>query len=158
MLLQTVLLQNFCLDEFGKEGKRILPAEIARLGWNGVDYSFLNDIQLCPAGHLFQGYNCLHFPRQIWVVELVCVANTLVWHQFKELPAEREALAGGEVSEGHLVGAANSSINMVYLAGVTVRRKPFGHGVGINERPINSLWFGSEYPVKTDGVGGHDHF
>jgi hypothetical protein len=47
---------------------------------------------------------------------------------------------------------------MVNLAGETVRGKPFDYCIGIKKRLINSLRFGTEYPVKSDGVCGHGNF
>ena len=39
------------------------------------------------------------------------------------------AFAGGEIRERHFVGAADFGVQLVDLAGESVRRKPFGHRV-----------------------------
>src|SRR6266849_719883 len=47
---------------------------------------------------------------------------------------------------------------MVNLAGKALRWEPFGHCVGIEKRPIDSLRRSTEHTVKPDGVCGHDYF
>ena len=97
-----------------------------------------------PHGHLLQGDT------------VVCISpgkfgssNLSVWrmrscgHQFEVLAAEGVALAGGEVRERHLVGAADLGVQVVDLAGESVRRKPLGHRVGVEERPIDSFGRGT---------------
>src|SRR2546426_11887719 len=44
---------------------------------------------------------------------------------------------------------------MVNLARKSVGRKPFGHRVRIEERPIDLLGRGTQHAVKPDGVGRH---
>ena len=58
----------------------------------------------------------------------------------------------GEIRERHLVGAADLGIQVVNLAGESVWWKPFGHCVGIQERPIDSLRRRTEHAVKPDGI------
>ena len=110
-----------------------------------------------PTEYLLQGYRRLHFAGQVRVVELVRVADAFVRHQFEILAAEGVAVAGGEVRERHLVGAADFGVQVVNLAGEPVRRKPFGHRVGVEERPIDSFRRRTQHAVKSDGVCGHDH-
>ncbi len=47
--------------------------------------------------------------------------------------------AGAEVGERHFEGAADFRLQMVHLGGESVRRKPFGHGVRIEKRAVDSL-------------------
>ena len=68
--------------------------------------------------------------------------------------AERMALAGGEIGERHLVGAADLGIHLVDLAGESVWRKPLGHRVRIKERAIDFLGRGTEHAVKSDRICG----
>src|SRR5258708_4536203 len=66
------------------------------------------------------------------------------------------AMSCGEISERHLVGAADLGGQVVNLAGEPVWGKPFGHGVGIQERSIDFLRRCAEHAVKPDGVCCHD--
>src|SRR5438552_4172040 len=111
-----------------------------------------HDAQLSSDGYLLQGYRHLKFPWQVRVVELVRVANAFVGHQFEILSAEGVSMSCGEIRERHFVGAADLGIQVVDLAGESVWRKPFGHRVGIQERPIDSLRGRTENAVKPDGV------
>src|SRR5467141_1304551 len=154
----STLAGNLSFDELCEKDERFLPAEIAGLGRNGIRYPFLHYVQLSTARDLLQGYSRLHFSGQIRVVEFVRVANAFVWHQLKILSAERVAMARGEVCERHLVGTADFRIQMVNLAGKAIRREPFGHCVGIEKRPIDSLGRSTEHTVEPDDVCGHDHF
>jgi hypothetical protein len=92
----------------------------------------------------------------IHLVEFVCVANAFVRYQFEILSAERMAVSGGEISERHLVSAADLGFQVVNLAGEPVWRKPFGHRVGVQERPIDFLWSRAQHAMKPDGVCWHD--
>jgi hypothetical protein len=65
------------------------------------------------------------------------------------------ALARREIRERRLVRAANFRVHAMNLAGESVWRKPFSHGVGIQEGPIDFLRCRAEYPVKADGIGWH---
>jgi hypothetical protein len=47
-------------------------------------------------------------------------------------------------------------IEVVNLAGEAVRRKPFGHRIGVEEGAIDSFSRGTEDAVKPDGIWGHD--
>src|SRR5881394_3749454 len=148
-------LRNLRLDELGQQGERFLPAEIARFGWDGRRDPFLDDTHLRADGHLLERDRGLHLAGQARVVELVGMANAFIRHELEIRAAEGVTGAGGEVREGHLVGAADLRIDMVNLAGEAVRRKPFGHGIGIEERPIHPLRDGPEHSVKPNGAGGH---
>lgn len=69
------------------------------------------------------------------------------------------ALGGAEISEGHLVAAADFRVQMMDLARESIRRKPLAQGVSIEEGPINSLWRRLEHTVESDGlyfVGQHN--
>ena len=149
------LIRNLRLDKLCKKSERFLPAEIAGIRGNDVRHPLLHDIQLRADGHLPEGDRHLNFPRQVRIIELVRVADPLVRRQFEELPAEGVAMSRGEIREGHLVCAADPGIHMVNLAGESVWRQPFSHGVGIKERPIDSLRRRTKYPVKPDRVGWH---
>ena len=95
-----------------------------------------------------------HLARQVRIVELVGVAKALVRDELEVLAAERVALAGGEVGERHLVRAADSGVHMVNLAGEAVRRQPLGHGVGIEERPVDPLRRRPQHAVETGQMFG----
>src|SRR6266487_4970303 len=62
-------------------------------------------------------------------------------------------LAGGEIGERHLVSSADFSVHLMNLARESVRWKPLGHRVCVQERPINSLRRRAEHSVKSNGVG-----
>jgi hypothetical protein len=80
------------------------------------------------------------------------VADAFVRYEFKILSAEGVALARAEVHERHFVGAADLAIYVMNLAGEPVGRKPFGHGVAIEKRPIYFFWRRTEDAVKADSV------
>jgi hypothetical protein len=44
---------------------------------------------------------------------------------------------------------------MMDFGGESVRRNPFGHGLGIEERPVNFFRRGPEHTMQSDGIGGH---
>jgi len=121
-----------------------------------TSHPFLHDVELRPDGYLLQGDRHLHFPWQVRIVKLVRVANAFGRHQLQILATEGVAVTGGEIGERHLVGAADPGIHVVNLAGKSVGGEPFGHGVGIEERPIDSLRRRAEHAVKSDGIGWHD--
>ena len=146
------LVGNFRLDKFRQQRQRFLPAEIASLGWYGRGHPFLRDVQFGSAEYLFQRNRRLHFSGQVRIVEFVRVADAFVGRQFEIGSAERVALAGGEISERHLVGAADFRVQVMNLARESIRRKPLGHCVRIEERPINSLRRRPEHTVESDGV------
>src|SRR6266511_2628955 len=148
----STLIWNLGLDKFRQKSERFLPAEIASLGGNDIGYPFLHNVQFGPYGHLLQGYRHLNFPWQVRIIEFVRVANAFVRHQFEILSAEGVAMPCGEIRERHLVGAADLGIQVVNLASESVWRKPFGHCIGIQERPIDSLRRRTEHAVKPDGV------
>src|SRR2546429_9962443 len=62
---------------------------------------------------------------------------------------------GREIRERHLVGAADFGVHMVPLAREPVRRKPFGHRIRVDERPIDLLGRRTQHAVKPDGVCRH---
>src|SRR5262245_22640085 len=63
------------------------------------------------------------------------------------------ALAGVEVGEGHSVSAANLGVHLMYFAGESVWRQPFGHGIGVEKRAVNPLRLGAKHSVKSNSVG-----
>src|SRR5438552_51540 len=80
LLALLSLIWNLGLDEFRQKGERFLPTETASLGWNDIREPLLRDIQLSSAGHLLQDDRRLHLAGQVRIVELIRVANALVWH------------------------------------------------------------------------------
>src|SRR5689334_22438970 len=66
------------------------------------------------------------------------------------------ARAGAEVRERHPVAAADARVELVHLSGEAVGRKPFGHGVGVEEGAINLLGLRAKDAVKANGVVRHD--
>ena len=72
--------------------------------------------------------------------------------QFVVGSAERVALAGGEISKRHLVGAADFRVQLMNLARESIRRKPLSQCVRIEERPINSLRRRPQHTVESDRV------
>src|SRR6266446_3241818 len=66
------------------------------------------------------------------------------------------ALARREIRERHSVSATDFGVHLVNLAGESVRWKPLGHRVGIEERAINSLQCGAEHAVKSNRIGCHN--
>jgi hypothetical protein len=62
------------------------------------------------------------------------------------------AFARREVRKRHFVTAANFCVHLMDLACESVWRKPFRHSVGIEKRPIDFLWRGAEYAVKSNSV------
>ena len=115
--LASWLIRNLRLDQFNQEGKRLLPAKIARLGRNGIGNPLLRDVYLGPTEHLRKGDGHMHHAWQIRIVEHVGVANSFVWHQFEILPAEGVDLARCEVRERHHVGATDASVHVVNVPG-----------------------------------------
>ena len=45
---------------------------------------------------------------------------------------------------------------MVNSPGEAMGREPLDHGIGIEERPVDSLRRRAEHPVKADGAGGRE--
>src|SRR3546814_4450592 len=68
------------------------------------------------------------------------------------------AVAGAEVAERHLEGAADLGVHVVHLAGEAIRRQPFGDGVGFEEGPVNAFGGGAQDAVELDGSGSHGAF
>src|SRR5689334_25180819 len=65
------------------------------------------------------------------------------------------AMAGSEICERHLVRTADLGVLLVNLARESVGRKPFGHRICLEERPIDSLGCCAQHAVKLDGVWHH---
>jgi hypothetical protein len=146
------LVGNFSLDKSRQQRQRFLPTEVAGLRGDGRGHAFLRDVHFGSAEYLLQLNRRLHFSRQVRIVEFVRVADAFVGPQFVIGSAERVALAGGEISERHLVGAADFRVQVMDLASESIRRKPLGQCVRIEERPINSLRRRPEHAVEPDGV------
>src|SRR5262249_13404922 len=89
--------------------------------------------------------------------ELVGVAKPLVRNELDIFAAERVAIAGREVAEGHLERAADLGLEMMHRAGKAVGRQPFRECVRLEERAIDLLGPGREDAVQANGVG-HDVF
>jgi len=64
-------------------------------------------------------------------------------------------MAGREVRERHLIGPADPGVDMVDLAGESMRRQPFHHGVGIEKGPIDPFRRRTKDTMESDGVCGH---
>jgi hypothetical protein len=146
------LVGNFGLDKVRQQRQRFLPAEVASLSWYGRRHPFLRDVQFGSAEYLPQRDRRLHFSGQVRIVEFVSVADALAGRQFMISSAERVALAGAEISERHLVSAADFRIQVMDLTRESIRRKPFGQCVRIEERPINSLRRRPEHTVELDSL------
>jgi hypothetical protein len=65
-------------------------------------------------------------------------------------------LAGREVGERHFEGAADLGVQVMDLGGESVRWKPLGHGIGVEECAIHFFGRRTKDPVQTNGTGGHD--
>src|SRR5262245_41382385 len=76
--------------------------------------------------------------------------------QFNVRPAEGMTLARSEIRERHFVSAANFGVHLMHLGGKSVRRKPFGHRVGIEKCLVNLLGCRSEDAVKSNSVSSHN--
>jgi hypothetical protein len=74
------------------------------------------------------------------------------------LATEGMTRAGGEVRERHLEGAADFRLEVVHLAGESVRRKKFSLRIRIQERPVDFFGLGTDDTMKADGVRGHDDY
>jgi hypothetical protein len=57
-----------------------------------------------------------------------------VWHQLEILTTEGVTAAGGEIRERYPVGATDFGVHVMHLAGESIRRKPFGHRIRVEER------------------------
>ena len=67
-------------------------------------------------------------------------------------------LARREIRERHFVSAANFGVHLVNLGGESVRRKPFGHRVGIEKGLVNFFGRRPEDAVKSNRVVLHVYF
>src|SRR5688572_13290621 len=81
--------------------------------------AFLHDVHLSPDSDLLQAHGDLHLAGQVRIVEPVGPAKAFVRDQLQILAAKRVALAGGEIGERHLVGAAYPCIHLVDSTGET---------------------------------------
>ena len=64
-------------------------------------------------------------------------------------------LARREIRERHFVSAANFGVHLVHLRCESVRRKPFGHGIGIEKCLVDFFGRCSEDAVKSNSVVLH---
>src|SRR5262245_61202800 len=76
--------------------------------------------------------------------------------QFKVRPAEGMTLARSEIRERHFVSAANFGVHLMHLGGKSVRRKPFGHRVGIEKCLVKLFGCRSEDAVKSNSICCHN--
>jgi hypothetical protein len=79
-------------------------------------------------------------------------------HQIEVFPAKTMTRAGGEIGERHFVVAAHFRLHVVDFAGESVRRKPFRHGVGVEERFVDFLRRSADDAMKPDSVRGHEDY
>src|SRR5581483_5288407 len=86
------------------------------------------------------------------IVELIRVTDPLMRHKLEKLAAERVTIAGGEVREGHLEGAADLRIEVVNLARESIGRQPFRHRIGIEKRAIDPLRLRPKHAVQSNRV------
>ncbi len=119
---------------------------------NGRGHPFLHDAQFRATRDLLQVNRRLHFAGQIWVVKFVGVADAFVWRQLAIFSTKGMTRPSGEVGERHFEGAADFRLQMVHLAGESVRRKPFDLGIRIEKRPVDLLGRGADDTMKPDGV------
>src|SRR6478609_5450780 len=92
------------------------------------------------------------------IVEFVGVANPFVRSQFDVRPAKRMTLASREIRERHFVSAANFGVHLVHVGRESVRRKPFGHGLWIEERLVDFFGRRSKDAVKSNSICCHNLF
>jgi len=130
-----------------------LPTHVAGFSGNHRGNAFLRDVQFGTAEDLLQGDRRDHFTGKTRVVELVRVAEKFVWLEFEIPSAERMARSGAEIGERHFVNATDLRVHLVNFGGEAIRRKPFDHGVWIEERTVNPLGLGAEHSVKSNGIG-----
>src|SRR5262245_22384102 len=76
--------------------------------------------------------------------------------QFEILTAEGMALAVGEVRERHLVGSAHFGVHVMNSSCESVRRKPLGQCIWVQERSVDFFRRCTDHTMKTDGVARHD--
>lgn len=89
---------------------------------------------------------------EIGIVERIRVAYPLVRRQFQVGASERVALAGREISEGHLVGAADLGVEVMNLGGEAVGRQPLDHRVPIEESAVEFLGCRAKHAVQSNIV------
>src|SRR5262249_44127562 len=96
--------------------------------------------------------SCLHLSRHVRVVEFVGAANQFGWLKLQELATERMTVTGREIGERHFVRASDLGVEMMHLAGESIRRQPFDHGLCIKECAVNSLRRGAQDAVESNRV------
>src|SRR5262249_10349645 len=146
---------DFRLYEPRQVSQRLLPTEITRLQRNDVRQACLHNIDLGADRYFLQRHGHLNVARQIGIVELIRVAQAFVRNELEGFPAERMALAGRKVPEGHLERAADLRLQMMHCAGKTVGWEPFRQRVCLEERAIDFLRPGCQNTVQANGVGHH---
>ena len=62
-------------------------------------------------------------------------------------------MAGGEIAEGHLVGAADARLQVMNGAGKAVRRQPLRRRIGLEEGAVDLFGSGCEDAMQANGVG-----
>ena len=77
-------------------------------------------------------------------------------NELQVLAAERMAMTGAEVGEGHAPGAPDHRFHGMDLSRETEGRQPALERTGFDECPIDTLRRSAQNAMKTDGVGGHD--
>jgi hypothetical protein len=145
------------LNEAGKLREGFLPAEVAHLDGNGRRDAFLHYGQFRSAGDLLQRDRREHFPRQVWVVELIGVTEAFIGQQFAIGSAKAVGLPCCKVCERHSVGAADFDVHMMNPASKAIWRKPLGHCLRLNKCPIDPLRIRTQYTVKSNGSCGHGY-
>src|ERR1700689_4995127 len=68
-------LNDLGFNEFGQVSQRFLPAEIAGFDRYGIRQSFLHYVELRADQDPLQGHRHANFARQVWVLELVGIAQ-----------------------------------------------------------------------------------
>ena len=64
--------------------------------------------------------------------------------------AEGMAPGAAEIGERHFETATESGIELMNLAGKSMRRQPFGQGIGVQESAIDFFRRGAEHAMETD--------
>ncbi|EGE57417.1 hypothetical protein RHECNPAF_4310041 [Rhizobium etli CNPAF512] len=146
------LFVDIRLGDLGEIAQRFLPAEIASLRRDEVGYAGLGDFHFGAHRNLLQRHGDFHFAGEVRIIELVGVADQFARDEFKKFAAESMAVAGREIAEGHSEGAADGRFQMMHGAEKTVRRKPFGERVCLDEGAIDLFRAGRENAVQAYGV------
>src|SRR5262245_45557131 len=149
------LVWNFGLDELCQLDERLLPAELAGVDGDHVGDALLHDAQLGTAGHLPQVDRGVHLAGHTRVVEPLRVTDALMRYELTIRAAEGVASARREVRERHLEGAAGPRVQVVDPTRESVRRKPFGRGIRIEEGAIQLLRLRAQHAVQPNYVEWH---